>query len=68
MYLRHWWNDPRLRYPGSSSYNYNGNPADIIWVPDTYFENSKKAHTHAIMTENRRARISPNGDVYVSMR
>eukprot|EP00112_Aurelia_sp_Birch-Aquarium-sp1_P002757 Seg1305.7 transcript_id=Seg1305.7/GoldUCD/mRNA.D3Y31 product="Glycine receptor subunit alpha-3" protein_id=Seg1305.7/GoldUCD/D3Y31 len=68
MYLRHWWNDPRLRYPGSSSYNYNGNPADIIWVPDTYFENSKKAHTHAIMTENRRATISPNGDVYVSMR
>lgn len=68
MYLRHWWNDPRLLFNGNSSYNYNGNPADIIWVPDTYIENSKKTQLHKVMTENSRASIKPNGDVFVSMR
>ena len=68
MYLRHWWKDERLISPGNSTYNYNGNPADVIWVPDTYFENAQMTRTHAIMTENRRATIKANGDVYSSMR
>lgn len=68
MYLRHSWNDPRLRFHGNHSYNYNGNPAELIWVPDTYFENAKKTHLHKVMTENSRAVIKPNGDVFVSMR
>jgi len=68
VYLRHWWNDARLRHTGGSSYNYNGNPSDVIWVPDTYFENSKKIQLHKVMTENSRAVIKPNGDVFVSMR
>ena len=68
MYLRHWWNDPRLKSDANFTYNYNGDPADIIWVPDTYFENSKKTVTHHVMTQNKRAIIKPNGDIFVSMR
>ncbi|XP_065064948.1 gamma-aminobutyric acid receptor subunit rho-1-like [Rhopilema esculentum] len=68
MYLRHWWNDPRLKSDANFTYNYNGDPADIIWVPDTYFENSKKTVTHHVMTQNKRAIIKPNGDIFVSIR
>eukprot|EP00112_Aurelia_sp_Birch-Aquarium-sp1_P021411 Seg5763.1 transcript_id=Seg5763.1/GoldUCD/mRNA.D3Y31 product="Glycine receptor subunit alphaZ1" protein_id=Seg5763.1/GoldUCD/D3Y31 len=66
--LRHWWNDPRLAYDNKTELNFNGNPASIIWVPDTYISNGIKTHTHKGVTGNFRTKIGPNGDVYLSAR
>ena len=73
MYFRQFWHDPRLNFSGrldvdklvlsgEERANYP------IWVPDTFFVNSKKAHLHTQTVPNEFARIMKNGDVLVSKR
>eukprot|EP00112_Aurelia_sp_Birch-Aquarium-sp1_P018049 Seg425.4 transcript_id=Seg425.4/GoldUCD/mRNA.D3Y31 product="Gamma-aminobutyric acid receptor subunit rho-1" protein_id=Seg425.4/GoldUCD/D3Y31 len=67
FYLRHWWKDPRLNF-GSEVFNYNGDPSDMIWVPDTFFPNAVEAKSHKTLTTNTRTKFGPYGQVYVSTR
>uniref|UniRef100_A0AC35TQ13 Ig-like domain-containing protein n=1 Tax=Rhabditophanes sp. KR3021 TaxID=114890 RepID=A0AC35TQ13_9BILA len=71
--FREKWYDPRLAY---DKYFAKNMPEFItvphirkqIWSPDTFFMTEKKAHGHAIDTENMFIRIYANGSVYYSTR
>ena len=63
LHLVQQWNDPRLS---------NTHPIELavppavtakLWLPDTYFVNSKKAAHHKITTENTLVSIKPDGTV-----
>ena len=41
---------------------------DMIWVPDTYIENSKEEFKHVVTVPNRSFRVSPDGSIFHSQR
>ena len=41
---------------------------DIVWVPDIYFPNEKKAEVHKILMSNKMLRIYTSGNVSYSLR
>ena len=41
---------------------------DRIWVPDTYFENSKNSNFHFVTVPNKMLRIKPDGTVVYNAR
>ncbi|XP_065065175.1 gamma-aminobutyric acid receptor subunit rho-1-like isoform X2 [Rhopilema esculentum] len=67
FYLRHWWRDERLDF-GNEAFNFNGDPSDTIWVPDTFFPNAVDIKHHKTLTPSARTIIGPNGTVYTSIR
>jgi len=46
----------------------NSNMVGKIWIPDTFFRNSKKADAHWITTPNRMLRIWNDGRVLYTLR
>ena len=82
MYFRQIWNDPRLRYENKSLSSSINNAKQIIrlsesmlnsnsfriWKPDTFFPNELSGHHHTLSEPNSFTWISPNGDVYRSIR
>ena len=72
--LRHFWNDKRLTFneteAGVTTLNSGPDFAGKIWLPDTYFVNSKEVKVQMTATTERDLllRISNNGDVLYGSR
>uniref|UniRef100_A0A8D0SYQ5 Gamma-aminobutyric acid receptor subunit epsilon n=3 Tax=Sus scrofa TaxID=9823 RepID=A0A8D0SYQ5_PIG len=63
------WYDERLRYNGSfESFVLNGNLVSLLWVPDTFFRNSKRTQEHSITMPNQMVRIYKDGKVLYTIR
>lgn len=41
---------------------------DKIWVPDTYFENSKNSNFHSVTVPNKMLMIKPDGTILYNAR
>ncbi|XP_059534584.1 gamma-aminobutyric acid receptor subunit epsilon isoform X2 [Myotis daubentonii] len=58
------WYDERLRFNGSfESFVLNGNMMSQLWIPDTFFRNSKKIHVYSITMHSQVVRIHKDGKV-----
>ncbi|XP_068703431.1 glycine receptor subunit alpha-4-like isoform X1 [Montipora foliosa] len=71
IYLRQYWEDPRLAFQETDiqkTLTLNRQTIDEIWVPSTYFFNAKKAYFHDVTTDNYLLQIQPSGDVFYSVR
>ncbi|KAL3196399.1 hypothetical protein MRX96_053980, partial [Rhipicephalus microplus] len=72
IHLQQSWHDPRLnlrRFGVNRTVGLNGAEiADKIWKPDLYFMNAKRARKHAVTMPNELVDITPDGDVYYTMR
>uniref|UniRef100_A0A673VGZ7 Gamma-aminobutyric acid receptor subunit epsilon n=1 Tax=Suricata suricatta TaxID=37032 RepID=A0A673VGZ7_SURSU len=63
------WYDERLRYNGSvESFVLNGNLVSQLWIPDTFFRNSKRIQEHVITMPNQMVRIHKDGKVLYTIR
>ncbi|XP_057575406.1 gamma-aminobutyric acid receptor subunit epsilon [Hippopotamus amphibius kiboko] len=63
------WYDERLRFNGSfESFVLNGNLVSLLWVPDTFFRNSKRTQEHSITMPNQMVRIHKDGKVLYTIR
>ncbi|XP_057310471.1 gamma-aminobutyric acid receptor subunit rho-3-like [Hydractinia symbiolongicarpus] len=63
-YHRQWWNDPRLKFNGSSI-THNFPPEEQIWIPDPAVVNVRQ---FTRFRTSVRTVISPQGNVYVSQK
>ncbi|KAJ7355059.1 hypothetical protein OS493_028276 [Desmophyllum pertusum] len=68
FFLRQLWTDPRLRHSWNDTLALSNNMLDKIWVPDTYFENSKSSKFHKVTMANKLLSISPDGGVHYNAR
>ncbi|XP_066501902.1 gamma-aminobutyric acid receptor subunit gamma-2 isoform X3 [Hoplias malabaricus] len=63
------WYDSRLRFNSTMKVlRLNSNMVGKIWIPDTFFRNSKKADAHWITTPNRMLRIWNDGRILYTLR
>ncbi|XP_070565314.1 glycine receptor subunit alphaZ1-like [Ptychodera flava] len=69
-FIRQRWNDPRLKFNGTSNNSLSVNPKliDQLWVPDMFFANENDGKLHQLTVKNEALRIYPDGDVLFSMR
>ncbi|XP_068756454.1 gamma-aminobutyric acid receptor subunit beta-3-like isoform X1 [Montipora capricornis] len=68
FFLRQLWNDPRLKHDWNKTLALSNTMLDKIWVPDTYFENSKSSKFHKVTMVNKLLSISPDGGVHYNAR
>jgi len=71
VYLRQYWEDPRLSFRETDvqkTLTLNRQTINEIWVPSTYFFNAKKAYFHDVTTDNYLLQIQPSGSVFYSVR
>uniref|UniRef100_H3C5A5 Gamma-aminobutyric acid type A receptor subunit alpha6a n=1 Tax=Tetraodon nigroviridis TaxID=99883 RepID=H3C5A5_TETNG len=69
MFFRQMWVDERLKFEGPTEIlRLNNRMVDKIWIPDTFFRNSKKSISHNMTTPNKLFRIMKNGTVLYTMR
>lgn len=68
IFFRHWWTDPRLKSNFSKPITLSIDASSIIWIPDTYFVNSKYSSFHKVIGDCMRLIIWPNGTIYYSVR
>ncbi|KAM9786891.1 gamma-aminobutyric acid receptor subunit gamma-1 isoform 1-T1 [Syngnathus typhle] len=63
------WYDGRLKFNSSMKLlMLNSNMVGKIWIPDTFFRNSRKSDAHWITTPNRLLRLWGNGRVMYTLR
>ncbi|KAJ6653544.1 hypothetical protein lerEdw1_009124 [Lerista edwardsae] len=63
------WYDRRLRFNSTlQALTLNTNMVSRIWIPDTFFRNSKRADSHWITTPNQLLRIWNDGKVLYTLR
>ncbi|XP_059943754.1 gamma-aminobutyric acid receptor subunit epsilon [Mesoplodon densirostris] len=63
------WYDERLCFNGSfESFVLNGNLVSLLWIPDTFFRNSKRTQEHSITMPNQMVRIHKDGKVLYTIR
>ncbi|XP_063166543.1 gamma-aminobutyric acid receptor subunit gamma-1 [Candoia aspera] len=63
------WYDSRLKFNSSIKVlMLNSNMVGKIWIPDTFFRNSRKSDAHWITTPNRLLRIWSDGRVLYTLR
>ncbi|XP_059079310.1 gamma-aminobutyric acid receptor subunit beta-like isoform X1 [Tigriopus californicus] len=71
MYFRQFWRDPRLSFDrgiGLEKLVVGAEYIKMIWVPDTFFVNEKKAYFHDATTDNQFLRILHTGAILRSIR
>ncbi|EDO37555.1 predicted protein [Nematostella vectensis] len=68
FFLRQLWRDPRLKHRFDDTLALSNTMLDKIWVPDTYFVNSKMSKFHSVTTINKMLSISPDGLVHYNSR
>ena len=68
FFLRQLWTDPRLRHDWNETLALGNTMMDKLWVPDTYFENSKSSKFHKVTMVNKLLSISPDGGVHYNAR
>ncbi|XP_020651458.3 gamma-aminobutyric acid receptor subunit gamma-4 isoform X1 [Pogona vitticeps] len=63
------WYDRRLRFNSTlKALTLNTNMVSRVWIPDTFFRNSKRADSHWITTPNQLLRIWNDGKVLYTLR
>ncbi|XP_021572699.1 gamma-aminobutyric acid receptor subunit epsilon [Carlito syrichta] len=63
------WYDERLRYNDTfESLVLNGNMVSQLWIPDTFFRNSKRTQEYTITMPNQMIRIYKDGRVLYTIR
>ena len=63
------WYDSRLKFNSTMKLlMLNSNMVGKIWIPDTFFRNSRKSDAHWITTPNRLLRLWSNGRVMYTLR
>ncbi|XP_027810284.2 gamma-aminobutyric acid receptor subunit epsilon [Marmota flaviventris] len=63
------WYDERLRYNDTfETLVLNGNVVSQLWIPDTFFRNSKRTQEHEITMPNQMVRIHKDGKVLYTIR
>uniref|UniRef100_A0A2K6EPG0 Gamma-aminobutyric acid receptor subunit epsilon n=1 Tax=Propithecus coquereli TaxID=379532 RepID=A0A2K6EPG0_PROCO len=63
------WYDERLRYNDTfETLVLNGNVVSQVWIPDTFFKNSKRTQVHVITMPNQMIRIHKDGKVLYTIR
>ncbi|XP_004686037.1 PREDICTED: gamma-aminobutyric acid receptor subunit epsilon [Condylura cristata] len=63
------WYDERLRYNGSvDSFVLSGNLVSQLWVPDTFFRNSKRVYEQLFAVPSQMVRIHRDGRVLYTIR
>lgn len=68
FFLRQLWKDPRLKHEWNGTLALSNTMMNKIWVPDTYFENSKSSQFHKVTMINKLLSISPDGGVHYNAR
>ncbi|XP_032832868.1 gamma-aminobutyric acid receptor subunit gamma-2-like isoform X1 [Petromyzon marinus] len=69
LFFAQTWHDSRLRFNHTMKVlRLNSNMVGKIWIPDTFFRNSKMADTHWITTPNQLLRIWNTGRVLYTLR
>ena len=73
IFLRQKWTDNRLKWTDSHLSNdsvitLDTRMANVLWVPDLFFPNEKRAHLHEVTVPNRLVRIHSNGTILYSSR
>jgi len=67
MYLRQNWKDQRLAFRStntnlkSTEIRLGEGSWDLIWVPDTFLRNEKRANFHEVTVNNRLLRLNSTG-------
>lgn len=68
-YFRQYWKDARLAFPKlNGPVTFSGELPDVLWQPDTYFENGFEGSLHHLTVLNKFLRLHPDGSVLVSTR
>ncbi|XP_006874850.1 PREDICTED: gamma-aminobutyric acid receptor subunit epsilon [Chrysochloris asiatica] len=63
------WYDERLRYNGTfETLVLNSKVVSQLWIPDTFFRNSKRTQEHTITMPNQMVRIHRDGKVLYTIR
>lgn len=68
FFLRQLWYDPRLAHKANTTFTISNKILDKIWLPDTYFVNSKSSKFHKVTTQNTLLSISGDGLVHYNTR
>lgn len=68
FYLRQLWYDPRLAHSANTTFTISNKILSRIWLPDTYFVNSKHSKFHKVTTENKLLSIRGDGLVHFNAR
>ncbi|XP_031553956.1 gamma-aminobutyric acid receptor subunit beta-2-like [Actinia tenebrosa] len=68
FFLRQLWYDPRLKHDFNGTLALGNYMVDKIWIPDTYFENSKSSNFHQVTSVNKMLTITPDGGVHYNSR
>ena len=66
--FREEWIDRRLYFNSDKLKYVNLAPNQLIWMPDTFFQNEKEARRHLIDKPNVLIRIYPDGGILYSVR
>lgn len=66
--MRQAWHDPRLATHYSETLTVSNAMLEKIWIPDTYFENSKHSNFHSVTVANKMLRIESNGVIHYNAR
>ncbi|VDM38168.1 unnamed protein product [Toxocara canis] len=68
LYVNEFWEDPALNYeqlyPCNRNLSFDHSIQQSIWIPNTCFVNSKKAHIHSSPFRNVFFMIFPNGSIW----
>ncbi|KAL1473784.1 hypothetical protein MTO96_038473 [Rhipicephalus appendiculatus] len=72
IFFRQAWRDPRIslrRFGHMDNLTVNGGALlGRMWKPDLYFVNAEEVRTHSVTMPNQLLRLSPDGDVLISIR
>nr|XP_037279858.1 glycine receptor subunit alpha-2-like [Rhipicephalus microplus] len=72
IFFRQAWRDPRIslrRFGHMDNLTVNGGALLArMWKPDLYFVNAEEVRTHSVTMPNQLLRLSPDGDVLISIR
>ena len=66
--MRQTWIDPRLATSYTDTLTVSNTMLDKIWIPDTYFENSKHSNFHSVTVANKMLRIDTDGRIHYNAR
>lgn len=68
FFLRQLWVDPRLAHKQQKTFTISNKILDRIWLPDTYFVNSKESKFHEVTLANKLLEIGSDGEVHFNLR
>eukprot|EP00493_Phyllostaurus_siculus_P010545 UN10690 len=60
--------DPRLITGYNETITVSNQMLQSIWIPDTYFENSKHSNFHSVTVANKMLRIDADGTIHFNSR